>query len=352
MRLSTPPAAPRPRRDVAAGTASGEHRPSRGRRAAGLSILGTLVSVLMAFTAYPAAADATPGARPSSPGTVSSASPTVGPALSPAVSSAAVLCAKVATKAGFSFNRTVGTALGQEPQIIVAISVAMAESSCNPNATNINTNGSEDRGLWQINNAAWPNVSNACAFQVQCNADAAWNISNHGTNWGPWSTFNSGAWESYVSYAQGAITSGFTVQLQDQGAGTCLDADASNIGNGGKIFQWSCNSSDSFQQWAVVDSVGHLPVLRNVGAGTCLDWDGSAIGNAKPIFQWACNSGDGSQQLWFNGTGKLNTNGAADAGIQNNHDGTCVDADGSSIGNGKAIFQWTCNGSDSFQQWN
>lgn len=302
-------------------------------------------------TAAATAASSPQSAMPNPTGRPASLNPGTGVSPNAITAASISICTKVAAKAGFSFNRTVGTALGQEPQIVVAVSIAMAESSCNPSATNINTNGSEDRGLWQINNFAWPNVSDACAFQVQCNADAAWNISNHGADWGPWSTFNNGAWENYVGSAKSALT-GITFQLKDQGSNTCLDADASNIGNGGKIFQWSCSSSDNFQQWTVEYNIGSLPVLRNVGAGTCLDADGSKIGNAQPIFQWACNSGDGSQQWWFNGSGKLNTNGNAEAGLQNNHDGTCLDADGSNTGNGGPIFQWTCSGSDSFQLWN
>ena len=231
-------------------------------------------------------------------------------------------CYAVAAKAGFSFNKTVSTALGEEPQIVVALSVAMAESSCNPSATNINTNGSEDRGLWQINNAAWPNVSDSCAFQAQCNADAAWNISDHGSDWGPWATFNSGAWESYLSTAKSALSGGVTFQLEDKSAGTCLDADSSNVANGGKIFQWACNGSDNYQRWTVVDSVGDLFILKNVGAGTCLDADGSSSGNGSPIFQWSCNGSDHAQQWWFLGSGDLNTNGNADANLQNSQDGT------------------------------
>ncbi|HEV2348070.1 MAG TPA: ricin-type beta-trefoil lectin domain protein [Actinocrinis sp.] len=331
---------------------SADHgRGARARRGASLALAGGMLAAAVVAATGSAWASATPGASPTATQRMASLNPGTGVSPNAITAADISICTKVAAKAGFSFNRTVGTVLGQEPQIVVAVSIAMAESSCNPSATNINTNGSEDRGLWQINNAAWPNVSDACAFQVQCNADAAWNISNHGTNWGPWSTFNNGAWENYVGSARSALSS-FTFQLKDQGSNTCLDADGTNIGNGGKIFQWTCNAGDNFQQWTVEYNVGSLPILRNVGSGTCLDADGSSKGNGSPIFQWACNHSDGSQEWWFNGSGKLNTNGNAEAGLQNNNDGTCLDADGTNIGNGGKIFQWTCNGSDSFQLWN
>lgn len=62
---------------------------------------------------------------------------------------------------------------------------------------------------------------------------------------------------------------------------------------------------------------------------------------------------DHFQQWWFYGSGDLNTNGHADAGVHNNGTGaTCLDADGTSKGNGAPIFQWACNQGDGSQQWN
>jgi hypothetical protein len=262
-------------------------------------------------------------------------------------STAAQACGIVAAKAGFSYARSVDG----YPQMVVAVAVAMAESSCNPGASYTNSNGCVDRGLWQVDNCAWPNVSNTCAYQAQCNADAAYSISAEGTDWTPWSTFNAGVWRDYISDADAAV-SGITFQLKSQGDGTCLDADGSAKGNGKPIFQWTCNSSDSYQQWELLDTYPDNPIFKNKGTGTCLDADGSAKGNGKPIFQWTCNSKDSSQQWWFGGSGDLNTDGNADATLHSYGDGTCLDADGSAKGNGKPIFQWDCSSKDSSQLWN
>jgi hypothetical protein len=256
-------------------------------------------------------------------------------------------CAAAAAKAGFSYTRSVAG----YPQMVVAVAVAMAESSCNPNARLVNTNGCVDRGLWQIDNCAWPNVSDTCAYQSQCNADAAYNISGDGTNWAPWSTFESGVWRNYISSADSAV-SGFTIQLKSKGGQTCLDADSTDVGNGGKIFQWACDGSDRYQQWEIIDAYPNNPILKNVGTGTCLDADSTDIGNGGKIFQWSCNTGDHFQQWWLGGSGDLNTNGTADATVHSYGAGTCLDADGTNVGNGGKIFQWSCNGSDSFQLWN
>ncbi|HEY3868820.1 MAG TPA: RICIN domain-containing protein [Actinocrinis sp.] len=328
---------------------SGESR--TGRRTLTLAVAsGAALALALAGTAS-ASATATPAA----PAGVKMASlnPAGAGVAAPDLASGNIAtCAKVAAKAGFSFNVTVSTALGQEPQIVVALSVAMAESSCNGSATNDNTNGSEDRGLWQINNAAWPNVSNTCAFQVQCNADAAWNISDKGGDWQPWSTFDSGVWENYVSDAKAAINDGFDFQLKSDSGGDCLDADSSNVGNGGKIFQWACNSSDSYQLWTVESTVGSLFILKNNGSGTCLDVDGSDVGKDGKIFQWACSKTDSAQEWWFRGSGQLNTNGNANAGLEDSYAKDCVDVDSADVANGGTIMQYTCSGSDGFQLWN
>ncbi len=261
-------------------------------------------------------------------------------------------CLKVAAKAGFSYTGTVNTSHGPVRQIVVAVAVAMAESSCNPNAVYTNSNGCRDRGLWQIDDCAHPDVSNACAFQAQCNADGAWRISNHGSNWTAWSTYNHGDWATYLDTARGAV-SGFTVMLTNPGTGTCLDADASDVRNGGKIFQWTCSAGDSHQQWRVMAVNGYNPVLQNVGTGTCLDADASDVRNGGKIFQWACSTtGDAYQRWWFRGSGQLNTNGDANAGLVNAGAGTCLDADATDVRNGGKIFQWACNGSDHYQWWN
>jgi Lysozyme like domain len=110
------------------------------------------------------------------------------------------LCAEVARNAGFSGD-----------PLVTAIAVAMAESSCDPDATNTNgptagcPNGSVDRGLWQINSCYHSEVSAACAFDPQCNADAAYRISSGGSDWTQWSTYNSGAYRQYLDDAAAAV---------------------------------------------------------------------------------------------------------------------------------------------------
>lgn len=48
------------------------------------------------------------------------------------------------------------------------VRLAFYESSYNPNAVNINKDGSRDRGIFQWNEAFHPEVDDDCAFNVRC----------------------------------------------------------------------------------------------------------------------------------------------------------------------------------------
>jgi hypothetical protein len=77
---------------------------------------------------------------------------------------------------------------GSPSAAFMAAEVAMAESSGQQYATDDNTNGSVDRGYWQIN-STWGSES---TFDPIANAKAAVSISGDGTNWSPWVTVQRG----------------------------------------------------------------------------------------------------------------------------------------------------------------
>jgi len=319
-----------------------------------LSIAATAAAAALALSAGTAwSATAVPQV-PAGPfgGWIASLNPGTGRPASAIAAGAISACAKVAAKAGFSFTQTVNTPLGPEPRIAVAVSIAMAESSCALTATNHDSNGSQDRGLWQINNAAWPGISNSCAFQMQCNANAAFTISGGGSNWTPWATYGNGAWQRYISSAISAVGSGFVFQLADQAAGTCVAADPKSGADGAPIHQATCDATDTDQQWRFVTTPGRMPILQNVGQSSCLDADGVAKAPGKLVFQGACDSTNGGEQWSFTGSGALNNNGNAEAGLRNNADGTCLAADPKTAGDGGVILQAACTSGNGFQQWN
>jgi len=294
----------------------------------------------------------------------------VGPGILPApgaVPAAAMdVCAEVAFKAGFPLDSYVSTSIGWVRKIVIAVAVALAESSCNSSIYLCNPSlqtgiyppvncpsgtTSEDRGLWQINSYYHSNVSDACAFTGQCNADAAWSISTGGSNWSPWTTYTSGAWANYAGYARSAIGR-LTVTLINQGTGKCLAADAQAIGNGHPIWQWHCGSTNIYEQWHVIQGAGNLnPVLQNAGTGTCLDTQANQQ-NYVVIFQWTCNPTGDTRQRWsVLGSGGLNANAAALALLKDTGNGTCLAADASQAYDRGLIWQWGCSGF-SYLQWN
>ena len=76
--------------------------------------------------------------------------------------------------------------------LAMAISVALAESGGNPAATDYDSNGTVDRGIWQIN-SVHTQISAACDFDPPCAAVAAYQVSDSGRDWSPWVTYDHGA---------------------------------------------------------------------------------------------------------------------------------------------------------------
>ena len=77
---------------------------------------------------------------------------------------------------------------GPSSAAFLAAEVARAESGGNPDSTDDDGNGTVDRGLWQIN-SIWGSES---TYSGLGNARAAVAISDGGTNWTPWVTYQRG----------------------------------------------------------------------------------------------------------------------------------------------------------------
>jgi Lysozyme like domain len=93
------------------------------------------------------------------------------------------------------------------PDLQVAVAVALAESSGNPNAVGdlaITPGGSI--GLWQINLKAHPQYTAAELTDPQTNANAAYAIYQAaGNQFTPWSTYNGGQYSAYIVQAQAGV---------------------------------------------------------------------------------------------------------------------------------------------------
>ncbi|MBE3567046.1 MAG: hypothetical protein IMW90_15105 [Thermogemmatispora sp.] len=110
---------------------------------------------------------------------------------------------QLARQAGFSPSRAV-----------IASAIALAESGGNSSAQHWNPPdpvrhipASLDRGLWQINTYYHSEVSDQCAYDPSCAANAAYRISNAGSDWHQWATWTSGAYLSQEPVVLSAIGS-------------------------------------------------------------------------------------------------------------------------------------------------
>jgi hypothetical protein len=102
------------------------------------------------------------------------------------------------------------TAKGENP-LQVAVAIALAESGGDPDAVHHNADGSVDRGVWQINDRAHPDLYEKWPqWWSATNADMAFGVyqsAPHGGNsFSPWSTYKSGAYLIHMPAAKTAIT--------------------------------------------------------------------------------------------------------------------------------------------------
>lgn len=91
---------------------------------------------------------------------------------------------------------------------VVASAVAYAESGGNIYAQHINSDGSVDRGLFQINNRYHPEVSDSCAYNPLCAAKATYSITNAGSDWSQWVTYTHGIYAQYISIFTDILNNG------------------------------------------------------------------------------------------------------------------------------------------------
>ena len=106
-------------------------------------------------------------------------------------------------------------------QVITAVAIAGAESGYDPAATHLNSDGSTDYGLWQINSIHAVLLTQGDWRDPAANARmalAVWQAA--GGSWSPWSTFTSGAWTAHLAEAAAAVSGAPAPTCPPAGAGT------------------------------------------------------------------------------------------------------------------------------------
>lgn len=79
----------------------------------------------------------------------------------------------------------------------IALAIAKCESGLNPEAKHKNRDGSIDRGLWQWNSRAHPEITNDCAYDAECSTKEfiKYQQANHLS---PWVCYSSGRYKRYL----------------------------------------------------------------------------------------------------------------------------------------------------------
>lgn len=89
------------------------------------------------------------------------------------------------------------------PDVSIATAVALAESGGRTDATNHNTNGSTDFGVWQINSVHAALLAGRNWQDPAQNAQMAYAVWK-GSGWRAWSTYNNGHYLAHLGVGQGA----------------------------------------------------------------------------------------------------------------------------------------------------
>jgi Lysozyme like domain/Ricin-type beta-trefoil lectin domain len=211
-----------------------------------------------------AAGQASAGHAPPGSGAASAVPPRPGSAghgyrglhirMSPAqLASAAVRCAHWASNAGFANTGYLGGWL------TTAVAVALAESGCDPGACYNDTTGqacappgpradSVDRGAWQINSRSWHSVSDYCAFSGGCAARAAYQrISQYGTYFAQWVTYDVDDYARYLPAAQRAVNALTRGTVTSGLIGSCLAHPVDRAR--GRVRLADCGTGSAAEAW-------------------------------------------------------------------------------------------------------
>ena len=132
--------------------------------------------------------------------------------------------AAVASAAGFANTAGQYQGLG----LTWAVAICLAESGGDTTDVGTNSDGSVDRGLWQINSVHIPPYDPVQLLVAGYNAAAAFAISGSGTSFTPWSTF-SYDYRAYQFLARAAAAVGDGTGLPPVPAGGAADGSAASF---------------------------------------------------------------------------------------------------------------------------
>ncbi|HWG61601.1 MAG TPA: ricin-type beta-trefoil lectin domain protein [Streptosporangiaceae bacterium] len=222
----------------------------------------------------------------------------LGPLSSARASQAAQTCAASAAAAGWANTSATGP-------LVTAGAICVAESGGQPTVYYCDQTGKDgyyppvncpsyyDRGLWQLNSQFQSATQDSCAFVAQCNADAAYSISDRGQAFGPWATYTSGVYSNYVADVQSALSALRAGTVASGVLGVCLSR--THFAKDAPVVTGTCGSGATNEQWLISGTA--------IRAGNlCVAVASSS--NFAPLRLRGCD-GLAWQQWTANGSGQL-----------------------------------------------
>lgn len=142
----------------------------------------------------------------------------------------------------YALARKAGLSAGHA---VVAAAVGMAESSGRTAVTSSNPDGGENVGVWQLDTKGVGSGYTVAQLQdPSTNAKVMAKGSNNGQYWGPWATYASGAYASYLPQASAAEVTEVASNLGSSGWIDSILKDAGVAWNdtGGKVISAAGNA--------------------------------------------------------------------------------------------------------------
>ena len=181
-----------------------------------------------------------------------------------------------------------------EGRLATCVAIAQAESRLDPRAVNTNnSDGSIDRGLWQVNSVhcqpRGPYVADAL-FDPTYNARAMADISSHGAAWGQWTTYSGAGYAGPPKYLQYLDAATKAVAATPLGYTPTYSAGTANGGSAG-------SATDPTAPAVPADTTPQLPAIRvEVTPVTPrLDLFASVANTFEVAKAWIAGSGAGEE---------------------------------------------------------
>lgn len=156
-------------------------------------------------------------------------------------------------------------------------------------------------------------------------------------------------WNDKVSsyyMVSGGSASTMDWELEITKTSKCIDT-SGTWSTGTDVYEWSCQSGNDNQIFRV-QSVGNYYQIKHTGSGLCLGAENGGTSDGTKLELQTCDS---SNKQLFSMASNSSTSSVRDFKMTNVNSGKCVDLSGGSSTNGTAIQLWSCDSTNTNQNF-